>query len=354
VRVRHYTLKRNSTALLFNAYASASRWRPRSLTRTGGLLIDACLTTPPPGDQANAQLAGSTVLWDCDERLRLTSIQIPTINAASIPMTGDTSTATSSPTAIEIATVTISHQEPKPRSLPIVAMNRDLIWARTQPTALESLPRSQRNGMNNRARSRPRSIWARTQPTALESLLRSQRNGMNNRERLRPRSCCRARPSSSLTGGVLGPAGLLFIRLLRSATRRARWRGWQGFPSMLEHVAGHDKSRVQLVALSAYPPPEPLTSLTRKRQDRWRAAQLCSNRADIKSSQPAFVGRARPGGVVQGLGRQRQRGRGENTGAPRQQMRILVDRFIYQGRCCLPSRHAACDQAIRGVAPRSG
>jgi hypothetical protein len=28
---------------------------------------------------------------------------------------------------------------------------------------------------------------------------------------------------------------------------------------MLEHVAGHDKSRVQLVALSAYPPPEALT-----------------------------------------------------------------------------------------------
>lgn len=28
---------------------------------------------------------------------------------------------------------------------------------------------------------------------------------------------------------------------------------------MLAHVAGHDKSRVQLVALSTYPPPEPLT-----------------------------------------------------------------------------------------------
>jgi hypothetical protein len=38
-------------------------------------------------------------LWDCDERLRLTSIQIPTINAATIPMTGDTSTATSRPYA---------------------------------------------------------------------------------------------------------------------------------------------------------------------------------------------------------------------------------------------------------------
>jgi hypothetical protein len=243
--------------------ASASRWRPRSLTRTGGLLIDACLTTPSPGDQANAQLAGSywTVLWDCDERLRLTSIQIPTINAASIPMTGDTSTATSRPMASEIATVTTSHQKPKPRSLPIVAINRDLISARTQPTALESLPRSQRSGMNDRERLRPRSIWARTQPTALESLPRSQRNGMNDRERLRPRSCCRARSSSSLTEGVLGAAGLLFMRLLRSATRRARWRGWQGFPSMLAHVAGHDKSRVQLVAPSSYPLPEPLTHL---------------------------------------------------------------------------------------------
>ena len=29
-------------------------------------------------------------------------------------------------------------------------------------------------------------------------------------------------------------------------------------------------------------------------------------------------------------------------------MRILVDRFIYQGLRYLPSRHAARDQAIRG------
>ena len=40
--------------------ASASRWETRSLTRTGGLLIDACLTTPSPGDQANVQVGGSS------------------------------------------------------------------------------------------------------------------------------------------------------------------------------------------------------------------------------------------------------------------------------------------------------
>jgi hypothetical protein len=38
-----------------------------------------------------------------------------------------------------------------------------------------------------------------------------------------------------------------------------------------------------------------------------------------------------PGGVVESLGRQRQRGRVESIGAPWWQMRILVDRFIYQG-----------------------
>ena len=207
--------------------------KTRSLARTGGLLIDACLKTASHGNQANAQLAGSseTLFRDCDERLRLTSIQIPTINAASIPMTGDKSIATSRP----IATVTTSHQKPKPRSLPIVAMNRDLIkragdviWARNQPA----------RGNKDLIKRAEDLIWARTQLTALESLPRSQRNGMNNRERLPPRSFFRARPSSSLTEGVLGFAGLLvfvvavFMRFLRSAARRARWRG---FPSMLAH-----------------------------------------------------------------------------------------------------------------------
>ena len=39
---------------------------------------------------------------------------------------------------------------------------------------------------------------------------------------------------------------------------------------------------------------------------------------------------------------------------PRQRMRILVDRFIYQGLRYAPSRHAARDQAVCRATPRSG
>ena len=113
--------------------ADGSTWRVNvaqvwaTASRTGKQVIQSVHQTrgagrlPSPGDQAE------TALRDCDERLRLKSIQIPTINAASIPMTGDKSTATSRPTVRAIAAVTTSHQKPKPRSLPIVAMNRDLI-----------------------------------------------------------------------------------------------------------------------------------------------------------------------------------------------------------------------------------
>src|SRR5690349_23290072 len=96
----------------------------------------------PPYQLARSALAVSR---DCDERLRLASIQIPTIKAASMPMTGDKSAATSRPMMSEIATVTTSHQNPNPRSLPIMAITRDLIkrtgeliLSRSQPTAREN------------------------------------------------------------------------------------------------------------------------------------------------------------------------------------------------------------------------
>lgn len=47
---------------------------------------------------------------------------------------------------------------------------------------------------------------------------------------------------------------------------------------------------------------------------------------------------------VELLGRQRRRGRAESYEAPRWQVRILVDRFIYQGLRCVPSRHASHNQ----------
>jgi hypothetical protein len=121
------------------------------------------------------------LLRDCHERLRLTSIQIPTIKAASMPMTGDKSAATSIPMMSEIATVTSSHQNTNPRSLPIVAMNRDLIKrtgdlisSRSRPTARDNKVLAERTEALTQARTRP---------TAEEILARSQRNGTNDRGR---------------------------------------------------------------------------------------------------------------------------------------------------------------------------
>lgn len=150
--------------------------------------------TPHATVRANTQLArpALAVLRDCDERLRLIRIQIPTIRAASIPATGDKSAATSRPMVSAIATVTTSHQNPNPRSLPIVAMNRDL----TRRTGDLISSRSQSTGRDNKdLTERAEAVArARTQPTALESLARSQRNGINDRGRSRPPSFLRGPP----------------------------------------------------------------------------------------------------------------------------------------------------------------
>lgn len=79
-----------------------------------------------------------------------------------------------------IAAVTTSHQKPNPRSLPTVAMNRDLInrtgeliRPRTQPPARRS------KDLIKRAEDL---AWARTRRAAPETLSPSRRHGMNNQE----------------------------------------------------------------------------------------------------------------------------------------------------------------------------
>jgi hypothetical protein len=47
------------------------------------------------------------------------------------------------------------------------------------------------------------------------------------------------------------------------------------------------------------------------------------------------------------MARQQQRSRVESIEAPWQQMRILVDRFIYQGLHYVPSRHAVPGQGVQ-------
>ena len=67
--------------------------------------------------------------------------------------------------------------------------------------------------------------------------------------------------------------------------------------------------------------------------------ELAPRRAD----QPAVTADD-PSGVIQGLAGQRQRGRVEKHLEPLGEMRILVDRFIYQGLRHGPRRHAVADQ----------
>jgi hypothetical protein len=95
-------------------------------------------------------------------------------------MTGDKSTATSRPTVSAIATVTTSHQKPNPRSLPTVAMSRDLI----NRTGELIRPRAQPNARRSKDLTKRAEdlAWARTRRAALDSLPRSQRHGVINQE----------------------------------------------------------------------------------------------------------------------------------------------------------------------------
>jgi hypothetical protein len=64
---------------------------------------------------------------------------------------------------------------------------------------------------------------------------------------------------------------------------------------MLAHVAGHDKSRVQLLALTTYPPPQPLThpgsQIMSALVDVWEVLVSWPGRPQLRTGQ-SFVWRA--------------------------------------------------------------